>query len=53
VAYAPGDAAALKGLARAAMEIGLDQEARKALSRVLEADPRDAEARRMLGSLGP
>jgi Flp pilus assembly protein TadD len=53
VAYAPGDAAALKGLARAAMEIGLDQEARKALSRVLEADPRDTEARRMLGSLGP
>ncbi len=50
VAYAPDDAAALKGLARAAIAVGLPEEARKALSRVLQRNPRDGEARQLLNS---
>jgi len=52
VAYAPEDAKSLKGLARAAIAVGLPEEARKALSRVLERNPRDRDARGLLDSLG-
>ncbi|MEJ2515985.1 MAG: tetratricopeptide repeat protein [Gammaproteobacteria bacterium] len=45
--YAPGDVEALKGLARAAVAIGLEDQARRALDRVLELSPGDAAARRL------